>query len=145
MGRTANFGASRWFKHSDTSSWDPQAACRGDNWVLPWAGDFEPLGLTANTMKSICHSCPVRATCAEYALTCDGIGVGGGYYAGVFIPWAERNSQGQVVGGRESVARNRARTDLRRILRTLRPGRDDEPEEKPSGSVRVGLSLQPIT
>lgn len=45
-------------------------------------------------MAAVCEQCPVIGQCANYALRGnDGRGVGGGFYAGVWLPWSYYGEQ----------------------------------------------------
>ncbi|WP_144971982.1 WhiB family transcriptional regulator [Mycobacteroides abscessus] len=47
-------------------SWQDQAACRGlpTEWWFPESGPSQ----NCNRAKAICHNCPVKIQCLEYAL-----------------------------------------------------------------------------
>jgi hypothetical protein len=55
---------------------------------LPWTADSMPAGHDLDAMSDICRGCPVRASCAAYAVHSNNDrGIDGGFYAGYWLPW----------------------------------------------------------
>jgi len=73
---------------------------------LPWTADFMPIPTEIEKMSSVCKQCPVIVQCASFALADSP--TGGGFYAGVWLPW-------HGVGTRRDM--HHGRTLLRRLTR----------------------------
>lgn len=68
--------------------WVAEAPC-GWRLDLPWVSDSRPTDIEQTIMASLCAECPVRLRCAAYAVhSNNNRGVDGGFYAGIWIPWA---------------------------------------------------------
>lgn len=70
-----------WLTGTPPTGWMAQAACR-DRPELPWTHDVDALprvkGVAAR-MRAVCNGCPVRAECADFAVTTEATG---GFWAG---------------------------------------------------------------
>lgn len=114
MGRPLQ--GAKWFSDFVSDTWKTEGSCGGSNFSLPWASDTHPSPQVCATMAAICEHCPVRFSCAEYALSSHGgAGASGGFYAGVFIPWV--NESGSMSIDSRAIKAH-SRTVLRRLLRT---------------------------
>ena len=100
----------QWMKaNSDMDRpWVSKAKC---GWLLglSWISDTTPQESELAHMRAVCDGCPVRTRCAAWATNANnGRGVDGGFYAGVWIPWATESDGIRVV-------RSRARRRLREL------------------------------
>lgn len=94
--------------------WVREARC---GWLLElsWISDARPTDDELDTMQRICDACPVRIACAQFATTANnGRGVDGGFYAGIWIPWANSTETEAT-----RLVRSRGRRKLRQIASLL--------------------------
>lgn len=85
--------------------WMNDAECQ-QHQDLPWTDDLAPDFDRERTMNLVCSSCPVIIQCGRHALE----DAQGGFFAGVWIPWAGSDGRNDSVRAR---GRARARARLR--------------------------------
>lgn len=109
--------------------WRGRASCR-DRMDLPWTPEEAPASVFLVQMRVLCEGCPVRRRCADY-----GLSQPGGFYGGVWVPWAKDGARPGDEGSQGS--RLAARNALRWVrdsathgglpLNTPRSRRDERP------------------
>lgn len=87
--------------------WRKRVACR-NRLDLPWTPESRPDVVAIIEMRALCANCPVIRECAEYGLTQPG-----GFYAGVWQPWAKEGARRDEEGGQGN--RLSARNALRKV------------------------------
>src|SRR5436853_7661944 len=87
--------------------WRRRSMCR-NRLDLPWTPELKPDVVSLIEMRTLCHACPVIRECAEYGLTQPG-----GFYAGVWQPWAKEGASKDDEGSQGS--RLSARNALRQV------------------------------
>jgi hypothetical protein len=116
MGRPPNFLASQWshFSTETERRRNAYALCaEPEHRLLPWTAEPPIDDRDIAAMEAVCNRCPVIGECAFEALNANrGRGVTGGFYAGVWLPWVNRNS---VMSTK--VERQRKREVLRRTVK----------------------------
>jgi hypothetical protein len=110
MRRTPNLRISQWFRELQQRPWIVDAEC-GSRQDLPWIADQRPNHADYAAMYDVCNQCPVVRECARYALETH---IGGGFYAGVWLPWASPNESRET-----KTLRQYAREALRATLRNI--------------------------
>lgn len=84
--------------------WMNKASCPR-HMDLPWTVDAMPDVNARRAMCVVCAECPVIIECSRYALSCGN----GGFYAGVWIPWNDGESQRRM----RSQARSKLKTRVK--------------------------------
>lgn len=110
MRRSPNITISQWFRQNNLLDrpWVQQSSC-GARQDLPWVADARPTPQQMDAMYDTCIGCPVIRQCAAYAIDTH---VGGGFYAGVWLPWVSPTESADT-----KLMRAYARRRLRRIAR----------------------------
>lgn len=110
----------RWMLNAPLDSdWRRYAVCHS-RLDLPWTPEEAPDAVSVLEMRTLCEGCPVRQACAVYGLTQPG-----GFYGGVWVPWAKDGAGPGDEGSQGS--RLSARNSLRWVRDSATHGVDNTP------------------